>query len=165
MRHAKSDWSNGQLGDHARPLNARGLRTAPAMGNFLAKQGVAPELVLCSTANRARQTLDLVMPAFDQAPKVSYDDSLYLAAPPHLSQRIGGVDASIKRLMIVGHNPGLSMLAMYLAGEDLELPTAAAVRLVSSEIQSWQEGIQPAAWSSTTFWKPREVLELSSSSE
>jgi len=113
LRHAKSDWS-GSLGDHDRPLAARGRKAAPRMGAVMRKKGYVPALVLCSTAERTKETLELLLPALRADPKIQYDRALYLAEWPVLLAILQGAAADTPLLMI-GHNPGLEQLASALA--------------------------------------------------
>src|SRR6476660_10044523 len=77
LRHATSSWKEPALPDHDRPLNTRGKAEAPVMGKEIAKHGLEPDLVLCSTARRTRDTLKLVLPELKSEPKVIYEDGLY----------------------------------------------------------------------------------------
>ena len=77
LRHAKSSWKDPTLADHERPLNTRGQAEAPVMGKAMAEHGLDPDLVLCSTARRTRDTLALVLPELRTEPKVVYEDGLY----------------------------------------------------------------------------------------
>jgi phosphohistidine phosphatase len=114
LRHAKSDWS-GKADDHARPLSARGKRTAPRIGAYMRAKAYEPELVLCSTAERAKETLQLVLAASAGQPQIRYDRSLYLAEWPELLDELRAVPGGASPLMVVGHNPGLEQLAIALA--------------------------------------------------
>ena len=116
LRHAKSSWDDGSLEDFERPLAKRGESAAPRMGAFMAEQGLAPQLILCSPAVRARQTLDLVLPHLAGGPTVVYEDNFYLAAPSVLLARLRKIEGKISHVMIVGHDPGMQGLAMELAG-------------------------------------------------
>ena len=80
LRHAKSSWSNPTLPDRDRPLATRGVTDAPLMGKAMAERGIDPELVLCSSARRTRDTLALVLPELRVEPKVVYEDALYHAS-------------------------------------------------------------------------------------
>ena len=115
LRHAKSSWENPGAKDFDRPLAKRGEAAAPRMGAFMAKNRIAPELILCSPAVRARQTLDLVLPHLG-TPTVEYEEAFYLAAPKVLLARVRKVGAKIDHVMIVGHDPGMQGLATELAG-------------------------------------------------
>jgi phosphohistidine phosphatase len=116
LRHAKSSWDDASLEDFERPLAKRGESAAPRMGRFMAEQGLAPQLILCSPAVRARQTLDLVLPHLAGGPTVVYEDNFYLAAPSVLLARLRKVEGKVSHVMIVGHDPGMQGLAVELAG-------------------------------------------------
>lgn len=121
LRHAKSDWSKPGGRDQDRPLNARGREAAPKMGAYMAKHALKPDLVLASTAERVRETLDLVLPAFAKAPKIVRDDRLYEAGPEQLLEIIQETTAGVHSLLLVGHNPGMAELAaMLMASGDVE---------------------------------------------
>lgn len=116
LRHAKSDWSDGALSDHARPLNARGRTAAPLMAAYMKKKAYLPALVLCSTAARTVETLDLVKPVLPAATIVRYEDALYLAEPDKLLERVRWVENQFASAMVIGHNPGMELLAAALSG-------------------------------------------------
>ena len=126
LRHAKSSWEFYDLPDHDRPLAPRGKRAAKAMAQHLREQGIAPELVLCSTATRARETLERV------GLEGVLEPGLYGASAATLLSRVQEADA--RSVMLVGHNPGLHDLALRLIRnppEELErkLPTGALVAM------------------------------------
>lgn len=116
FRHAKSAWGNPTAGDFDRPLAPRGTRTAPLMGRFMAEQGLEPDIVLCSTATRARQTLDLALPEFNTEPEVRYTDDLYGAGPADMVKLLRALEETCSHAMLVGHNPGMQALALDLVG-------------------------------------------------
>ena len=116
LRHAKSSWDDPSLKDFDRPLSERGENAAPRMGAYMAAQGLAPELVLCSPAVRARQTLDLVLPHLGAGPTVVYEDRFYLAAPSVMLARVRRIEAKVRHVLIVGHDPGMQGLALELSG-------------------------------------------------
>jgi phosphohistidine phosphatase len=118
LRHAKSSWADRELEDHERPLAKRGTKAAGAMGAFIAKEGLRPDLVLCSGAVRTRATLALVLPELGTpAPQVVYDDVLYMATPAALLGRVQKVTDEARHVMLIGHNPGLHALALELTGK------------------------------------------------
>jgi len=116
LRHAKSSWSNPALSDIDRPLATRGMNDAPLMGKAMAERGIDPELVLCSSARRARDTLDLVLPELRVEPKVVYEDALYHARPEIMLELLHGIQPGANRVMLVGHNPELHAFALDLVG-------------------------------------------------
>lgn len=116
LRHAKSSWKNPSLPDRDRPLATRGITDAPRMGKAMAEHGIAPELVLCSSARRTRDTLDLVLPELRVEPKVVYEDALYHASPETMLEMLHDVQPGANRVMLVGHNPELQSFALDLVG-------------------------------------------------
>ena len=118
FRHAKSSWQTDGQDDFDRPLNARGRKSAPAMGAFMRENDIAPDLILCSTAWRARETLALVLPHLRGETTIELEDRLYLASATKLFARLKQLDHARRQIMIVAHNPGLQDLALLLAAED-----------------------------------------------
>lgn len=115
MRHAKSDWADAGSDDMTRPLNDRGRKAAPLMAKFMVENKIDPDRVLCSAAVRTRETLENMIDFFSKRPKVTYQDSLYLASPATMLTSIKSVDEDTNSLLVVGHNPGTEMLALALA--------------------------------------------------
>src|SRR5262245_6241843 len=110
LRHAKSSWKDTSLPDHDRPLAGRGRRAAKAIAGHLREQGIEPELVLCSTARRARETLERIEPALG-ASALCLEDELYAAGAPALLERLRSVPDPVGSVMLIGHNPALEELA------------------------------------------------------
>ena len=138
LRHGKSSWDDPTLADHERPLASRGRRAATMLAEHLGANRVRPALVLCSSAVRTRETLDLVLPALGPDVEVRVEDELYGAEAEELLDRLHRIDGEIDSVMIVGHNPGLQDLALALAvdGEpsaiaqlDEKFPTGALATL------------------------------------
>lgn len=146
FRHAKSSWSDLTLGDFSRSLAPRGRKAAPRMGRFLAENDLIPDQVCCSTAVRAQETLDLALAEWDPPPAVHHMERLYHAPAETLLEVVRETEDDTKSLMLVGHNPGMHMLAHMLtaSGDPMALdqlavkfPTAAvAVFALSGR---WQE--------------------------
>ncbi len=116
LRHAKSSWSNPTLPDRERPLATRGVTDAPLMGKAMAERGIDPELVLCSSARRTRDTLDLVLPELRVEPNIVYVDALYHASPEEMLELLHGIQPGANRVMLVGHNPEIQAFALDLVG-------------------------------------------------
>jgi phosphohistidine phosphatase len=136
LRHAKSSWADPSLPDPERPLAPRGRRDAKRIAKHLVRLGIEPELVLCSAAERTRQTLELVRPAIDGTSKVRLEAELYGASSDELLGRLRAVPEAVASVMLIGHNPGLQDLALVLASDGAELgrlrakfPTAALATL------------------------------------
>ena len=113
IRHAKSDWGTPAQLDHDRPLNERGRHDAPRMGRWIAGQGLVPSQVLCSDAARTRETLALMLPQWAPAPRLSHHRELYHATPEAMIEVLEQAEAS--RVALIGHNPGIGLLAARLA--------------------------------------------------
>ena len=128
LRHAKSSWGQADLADHDRPLNGRGRRQAPLVGAWLAAEDCEPDLVLCSSARRARETLEGLLGAGGWQPPVVFEEGLYHAEPEAVLELIAWLGGTAHRLLVVGHNPGLSDLSSRLAGREIALRTACLTR-------------------------------------
>ncbi|MFT5523713.1 MAG: phosphohistidine phosphatase, partial [Pirellulaceae bacterium] len=139
LRHAKSSWTTPGQSDHERPLNQRGLAAAPRMGQLLVEQQIVPESILCSTAQRAVQTGDLVADACDFRGKLVHESQLYLAPPSVYIEQLQQVNNEIQLIMVIGHNPGLEDLVGFLCDEpNFAMPTAALAEL-HLDISEWRK--------------------------
>lgn len=116
LRHAQAISPAG-TSDHDRPLDVRGRRQAAWAGAHINARGLAPQLALCSSAVRARQTLDRLADALSPRPQVRHDQALYLAEVGTLLERVRAAPLAVDRLLVVGHNPGVSGLALAVAHE------------------------------------------------
>jgi phosphohistidine phosphatase len=112
LRHAKSRPGDR---DHDRVLAKRGREAAPRMGAYMASHGLRPDLVVCSTAMRTRETWELVAPAFDEPPPVIFDARIYANNPDVLLDLIRGTKADVHVLILIGHNPSFQVLADLLS--------------------------------------------------
>lgn len=141
------------------------------MGQYLVESALIPDLVLCSTALRARATWDLAARAFGkQAPPAAFSRDLYHAAPSELLLRIQMVEDEVQRLLLVGHNPGMELLAQRLMGTDpdedaienmeIKYPTA-GLACFQVTMASW-ENLQPDGTRLVTFITPAELEQRSS---
>ena len=156
MRHAKSDWGDDAISDHDRSLNPRGRRDSPRMARWLKELDLVPDLILCSSAKRTRQTVQLMCEQWDPSPNVSYTEALYLASPDTIlkTSKSDGCDADV--FMVVAHNPGTAYLACHLADQSLEMPTAAAA-IFEIEITDWNQ-LRPTSPMRMTQWMRPKAL-------
>jgi phosphohistidine phosphatase len=140
MRHAKSSWDDDELDDHERPLAPRGRRAAKRMRDHLRDIDAIPDVVLCSSALRTRQTLDLL--DLSARSPVLFEDGLYGASAAELLSRVHRVDDAVGTALIIGHNPGIAELTVLLTADDggpwVAFPTA-AVAVLRCSIASWAE--------------------------
>jgi phosphohistidine phosphatase len=116
LRHAKSSWNHPTLPDQDRALATRGVTDAPLMGKAMTAHGIAPELVLCSSARRTRDTLALVLPELKAEPKVVYEDVLYHPTPETMLETLRAIGHGTTRVLLVGHNPEIQAFALDLVG-------------------------------------------------
>lgn len=159
LRHAKSSWSNALVDDHDRPLSTRGRRACKTLRTQFVRASILPELVLCSTASRARQTLETLLPVLGD-PVVTYEQELYHAGTDELLTRLRSVDAD--SVLLVGHNPGLQELVLLVATPvplreqvEVKLPTGA---LATLEVDDWAS-LGPGTASLVALVTPRELGE------
>jgi phosphohistidine phosphatase len=157
FRHAKSSWKQDAQPDHERPLNTRGKHAARLMGQWLAEQNAVPELILCSTAKRAKSTVQKAMQSMGYASEIYYDHSLYLASPSACCQAIRHYAHDQMRVMIVGHNPGLEELIQMMTGTERALPTAGLAD-IDLDINAWQDLEADTTGRLAHFWLPRELF-------
>ena len=135
LRHAKSSWDDTDLADHERPLAPRGLKASQLIAAHVQTAGIAPELVLCSTALRARQTLAALVPVLDGDVEIRLEGALYGAGRLEVLARVREVDDAVSSLLVIGHNPTLHELALFLSGDADALerfPTGALASLALS---------------------------------
>jgi len=155
LRHAKSSWKDAGIADHDRPLAGRGRKAAKAMGAWMRDQRVKPELVLCSSATRARQTFERLEPL--GAREVHIERELYGADAPTLLGRLRDVPESVASVMLIGHNPGMEDLALVLAQwEATKFPTG-ALAILGLE-RPWGS-LEKATADLVDFVKPRELID------
>jgi phosphohistidine phosphatase len=114
LRHAKSSWDDPGLDDHERPLAPRGLRACKVMAEHLRANAIEPELVLCSSARRTRETLEGVAPGGEHV----IESELYAATTTDLVDRLRRLPDDVGSVMLIGHNPAVQMLALRLARRD-----------------------------------------------
>ncbi|MCA0939210.1 histidine phosphatase family protein [Salipiger pacificus] len=156
MRHAKSDWSVG-MPDHARPLNARGRKSAKALGDWLRAQDILPDQVLCSSAARTRETLDLLNLG---EVMTRFEDRLYLAAPATLLKGLQG--ASSETVLILAHNPGIGDFAQGIVERGPDHPKFGAYPTGATLVADFETGdwsdVRMGSARCHAFAVPRDLL-------
>jgi len=138
MRHAKSSWKFPELADRDRPLTKRGEHDAPRMGKILKKEEIIPDRILSSTAVRAAATAEAVALKLGYKEEITYLDSLYMAEPVTIIEALQTLPPEVKRVLVIGHNPGMEGLAQILGGKVVSLPTA-AIAEIKIPIKEWTE--------------------------
>jgi phosphohistidine phosphatase len=166
FRHAKSSWDDPGVKDFDRPLAPRGEAAAPRMGAFMADNKIEPELILCSPAVRTRQTLELVLPYMKCGPTVIYEDGFYLAPASQLLARVRKIEANVRHVMIVGHDPGMHGLAVELAGSGApkqmqalaaKFPTA-GLAVLDFDVEDWSK-VEPGIGQLRIFMTPKRLSD------
>jgi len=163
LRHAKSSWDATDIDDFDRSLNERGRAAAPVMGEALNELNFEPQLILCSSAKRTRETLTLMQPSLKGSEEIAFDDQLYLTGPETLYARLKAVPIGTKSVLMIGHNPGMHGLALMLLGtgdaksisrlED-KFPTAALAIFTFPQV-AWRD-LTPASGHLEAFITPRD---------
>ena len=156
MRHAKSDWGDNSLSDHDRPLNRRGMADAPLMAQWLADNDLLPDQILCSSAERTRETVELMVQVWPGELSWSSADSLYLASPDTIMSMIRSGFSGAKTLMVVAHNPGMAYLASKLAGKGVDMPTA-AIAVFQVNHSEWCDLDSKTPLELTHFMRPKAL--------
>ena len=166
LRHAKSDWGDLALSDHARPLNKRGVAAAKAMGRQLAAEDFQVDMICCSTAKRARETLERLGPNLRRIP-TTFHDELYLVSPQDVLAFIRRLPESASSILLVGHNPTTHDLALALSAraapgrrQDFaklkeKYPTG-ALCTVRFPAAHWRQ-VAPGTGTLVRFLKPRDL--------
>ncbi len=167
LRHAKSAWGTPGLADHERPLNQRGERAAKAMAQYIAKHCPRPDLILCSTAIRTRQTLAPLLKRLDApAPPIALEKGLYLASEPVLLARLRALPEDVATALLIGHNEGIGQLANALAHDgppDLlkalreKFPTGALV-VLRAPAKRWPD-LAVGSAELLAFVRPRDLVD------
>ncbi|MBV9373873.1 MAG: histidine phosphatase family protein [Alphaproteobacteria bacterium] len=143
LRHAKSSRTE-DIDDHERPLSRRGRAAARRVGEHLPAKLGAVDLVLCSSARRTRETLDLVIGGFSPRPRIMIEEQLYLASAESLIKRLRRLAARDTSILLIGHNPGLHELAMALADKaSPDFPALSSGKFPTAACVSFRV---PAGW-------------------
>ena len=155
LRHAKSSWDDPVLADCDRPLAARGRKAAKLIGAHLSREQIRISLVLCSSARRARETLDLAAASGE----IQIERELYGASADQLLERLRRVPDEVDAVMLIGHNPAIQDLAVGLVGGASELavrkfPTGALATLTFTG--PWR-ALKPSHAELAAFVTPREL--------
>jgi phosphohistidine phosphatase len=163
LRHAKSAWPDG-IADHDRPLSDRGLKAAPRMGAYMAREGLVPDLALVSTAWRTQQTWEQVASKLPPSIEQRDHDDLYEAPAARIAALLHAMDPSVRTLLLIGHNPGFHEMALGLVGSgEAEIrnrlaekfPTG-ALAVIDFEAHFWDD-VRPRSGVLERFVVPRSL--------
>ena len=157
LRHAKSDWADEGLPDKERPLAPRGIKAARQLAARLKEKPIEVDLVLCSTARRTRETLELTRPGLGKA-EIKFEDGLYGAGAEELIARLRRVPKKVGAVLVIGHNPGIEEGAWLLLGPDRapgHFPTGALVSMRFA-VEDWRS-IPEGGAESLGFITPKDL--------
>ena len=156
MRHAKSSWDDSSLSDHERPLNKRGKRDAPKMGELLSDVDLVPDGIMSSTAKRAKMTVKgfLEVCPFESEP--IFTRQLYHADVDDYLALIRQLDEAVETILLVGHNPGIEYFLEEVCGENEHMPTAAIAHILF-DIESWSKVSLDIEGMLENVWRPKEL--------
>ncbi len=138
IRHAKSSWDDSSLDDYQRPLNKRGEKNAPFMGQLLKDKGVMPDTIISSPAVRAMSTAEIIAKEIGFEKPITPNPYIYEAYVTTLQETVSYIHDSHDTAFLVGHNPGVSALAYMLCDMRENLPTCAIVE-IEFNCDSWME--------------------------
>ena len=156
LRHAKSSWKNSELPDHKRPLNKRGKQDAPRLGKWLREEGLVPDVILCSSAVRARSTAKAVIEESGFDGEMEVKDEFYEDPEPEtFYNELSRLPDEVECAMIVGHNPSLEELVEDLTSEYVRLPTTTLAQ-INLPIQNWWTLAKGVQGSLVQVWRPKE---------
>lgn len=158
MRHAKSSWKHPELPDAERGLAKRGKKDAPRMGQLLKDKELVPQVILCSSAARARQTAEAVVQACGFQGQPDFQEALYLAEAEGYITALHAVPDSVERVLVIGHNPGLEELLQKLSGRVEALPTS-TIAFLSLPLVRWAELSAESEGELVEVMRPKELPE------
>jgi phosphohistidine phosphatase len=158
LRHAKSSWDHPNLADFDRPLNPRGLATAPFMGELIARRELQPDEIVSSPAKRAMQTALLIKESAGIDASLRFDERIYEASPKSLLQVSSELSDEIGSAMLVGHNPGFEGFIGFLTGKVEPMPTA-ALAVIDLNIKSWAK-IKGGSGSVNAVIRPKDLMSV-----
>ena len=158
MRHGKSSWKNDSLADHERPLKKRGRKDSKRIAKVINKNKLVPDLILTSSAKRAKETAEVVIETLSYDKQVVYSDELYMGEPQDFISLLSDLDNELNTVMIVAHNPGLEAYLQIIDGEIEALPTAGLGHLVLA-IDQWRDISFDTMGDLIGFWTPKGLKE------
>jgi len=140
IRHAKSSWDDARLRDRDRPLNKRGERDAPLMGQRLRARNARPTLILTSPAIRARRTAQIVAREIGYPVEfLQQEEDLYLAPANQIMDVLARQESSFRDVVVCGHNPGITDLANRLTGAGIDNVPTTGIVIVGLDLDRWAD--------------------------
>jgi phosphohistidine phosphatase len=156
LRHGKSSWKNNHLADHDRPLKMRGKRDADKIGTLIKSEWLRPDIILSSTAKRARDTAKIVADSSGFDGEIQKCRSIYHGDTTDYLDLLNNLGPENNIVMIVGHNPGLEEFLSDLTDES-ELMSTGTLAQVTLEIDDWSDLGERTTGVLINLWRPREL--------
>ncbi|CAN5419388.1 phosphohistidine phosphatase SixA [soil metagenome] len=157
LRHAKSSWEDSTLSDFERPLNERGQKTAPFMGELMARLGFDPYVILSSPAARTRETASLIKKAGKFDAEIMCEHRIYEASPKTLRQVLSELNDAYQSVLLIGHNPGIEGFIRLLTGEVESMPTA-ALAVIEINTDNW-DLVDEGRGTLQQIYRPKEQMQ------
>jgi phosphohistidine phosphatase len=157
LRHAKSSWKDDSLEDHDRPLNERGKKEAPKMGQLLLEEHLLPDIILSSDAKRCRRTVEKVCEAAGYRGETVLTSELYLANTAAYLRALTRLPDQVSRALVVGHNPGMEQLLELLTQRYEPMTTGALARVDLPGLEHWSEIAASTRGELVKLWQPMEL--------
>ena len=158
MRHAKSSWKDDSLTDHERPLKKRGKKDLKLIAKVMKKNDLKPDLIITSSAVRAKETAELLAEALGYKGKLIVSDDLYMGEPVNYVEILTDIKEKYNSVLIVGHNPGLEAYLQIIDGEIEALPTAGLGYLMLA-VDEWEDITMETMGDLVGFWKPKDLRD------
>ena len=156
MRHAKSDWNHANLSDHQRPLNPRGKKDALRMGALLQAEGIEIDAIFCSTAQRTRETLALLLEEYTFEGEAQFLRKLYEADLHTYLDVLAALPANVETAMLLGHNPTMSA-ALEFFTDSFEPFKTADIATIEFDVDDWNTLIEKPEGKLVGYWTPKEI--------
>lgn len=158
IRHAKSSWKEENLDDFDRPLNKRGRKNAPYMGEILKEKHICPDIILSSPALRAKITAEIIAKKVNYFKDIVFNKNIYDSNETTLHNLLTELDNKRKIAFLVAHNPEVNILADYYVGFNENIPTCGIVE-IEFDCKKWQD-ISPFNAKLISFEYPKKYKAL-----
>jgi phosphohistidine phosphatase len=158
MRHTKSSWKDDKLSDHERPLKKRGKKDAKLIAKVIKKNDLVPDLILSSSATRAKDTVEVLADALKYKGKTKFIDKLYMGEPQDFIDALHEVDNKNNIVLVVGHNPGLEAYLQIIDGDIQAVPTGGLGYLVLV-LDDWKDISLETMGDLIGFWRPKDLRD------
>lgn len=155
MRHGKSSWDGKKIKDEERPLKKRGRKDSKYIANILKENELIPQLILASTAERTKETAQIVAEKSGYKGEITHFHSFYMGEPDDFLKKLHKLDDKMERVLLIAHNPGLEAFLQVLCGKVTSLSTATLAYLVLP-IDHWEDLTLETEAELIGIWKPKE---------